>query len=182
MGWVRKLKADLGHEFKSHETDAAGRITYVDLQGADIGDRDLERVGRLTAVRHLNISGNNDVTDVGLKHISNLKDLEYLDIGFTGITDDGLPHVASLPRLRSLLLNGLDEGLTDKGVAALGSLSRLEELRLNSANVTDKSVDTLLTLKALKSLDISQTKITDEGARKLQAGLPKCKIERKTAA
>jgi hypothetical protein len=180
--WIRQLDADLDREYKSHETDASGRITYVDLQESFISDRDLERVGRLAAIRHINISGNSEVTDTGLQRLSQLKDLEYLDIGFTSITDTGLTHLAKLTKLRSLLLNGLGEALTDKGLTTLRSLPQLEELRINSANVTDKSVATILGFKALKSLDISHTRITEEGVRNIRAALPNCKIERDSGA
>lgn len=181
--WIEQLDSDLDREYTSYNLDDDGEFIYVDLQAAQVTNKDLSRLVRMNYLEHLNISGN-EITDGGLIHIAELTRLKHLDIGFNFISDDGLQHLRTLTNLESLLLNGLDDEdqLTDKGIRHLLPLSRLKELRLNSAQITDASIETLLRFRNLKNLDVSWTNISDAGIERLSEGLPDCDIERDSGA
>ena len=185
IDWIKQLDEDLDRdEYDSYELDDDGRIVYVDLQESQLDDDDLARVAPLTRLKHLNISGNVDVTDAGLVHLARLTELAYLDVGFTSVGDDGLDRLVHLRQLRTLILNGLDDDgqLTDAGLRRLLPLDGLEQLRLNGADITDASVDTLMRFTKLTTLDVSQSKVSDAGFHRLEAGLPGCKVMRGYAA
>ena len=56
------------------------------------------------------------MTDAGLKELAGLKNLQSLDLWYTGITDAGLKELAELKSLQVLNLPSL---VTDAGVAEL---------------------------------------------------------------
>jgi hypothetical protein len=64
------------------------------------------------------------ITDTGLIHVAQMKNLERLDLSQTEVTDAGIVHLSSLPHLEYLNLFGTK--VTD---AALGPLSEIKTLR-----------------------------------------------------
>jgi hypothetical protein len=92
------------------------------------------------------------------------------------ITDAALKHLEELTELGRLALPG--DTITDDRLAHLRGLTRLEELDLNNSEVTDAGLVHLAGMNKLRSLNLTYTKVTAAGVEKLQAALPKCKIER----
>jgi Leucine-rich repeat (LRR) protein len=91
-----------------------------------VTDEALAHVGKLTGLREL-ILWDAPLTDSGLKHLRNLKELTTLDLAFaTKISDAGLDDIAALSNLEMLNLAGTK--VTD--VSPLQKLTRLRELRL----------------------------------------------------
>jgi hypothetical protein len=65
------------------------------------------------------------ITDEGISHLANLKDLEYLDLSDTLVTDAGLKHLEGLAKLEELYLHNTH--VTEAGVRELrNSLPSLE--------------------------------------------------------
>ncbi len=96
-----------------------------------------------------------DVTDAGLAHLAAMSNLQLVEIvPAYNITDVGLSHLAKVKTLQVLRLSDSDK-ITDKGLEHLAKLVKLRRLYL---------------------LDCSR--ITATGVKKLQAALPKCRIER----
>jgi hypothetical protein len=74
--------------------------------------------GHAPGVRHLLADGSNRVTDAGLVALSNLKQLETLDLEWSAVTDTGLPRIAAVQTLRWVDL-GFCEGVSAEGIRDL---------------------------------------------------------------
>jgi len=109
-----------------------------------------------------------DITDRGLSHITKLRELEYLNLGYTFVTDGGMRWVAMLGRLRFLGLEATS--ITDRGLQHLENLTELEMLWLAFTSVTDEGLKYLRNMKKLRFLDLRNCLISDAGVVHL-AGL-----------
>jgi hypothetical protein len=82
---------------------------------APIGNRELEIIGRISTLSHLEVGGA-EVTNEGLLHLAELRNLEILTL--RGSFDDaGLSQLQGLPRLRHAQFSA--RGVTEKGIAEL---------------------------------------------------------------
>ena len=128
----------------SQETNLL-QATFLNVS-EDFGDEDLallEPVAEQMAWLNL---GRSAVTDEGMKHIKNLKNLSKLHLEKTAVTDDGLAH--------------------------LSELNRLEYLNLYGTAVTDNGLEHLKNLESLNALYLWQSNATPDGAAKLQSEIP----------
>ena len=66
--------------------------------------------------------------------------------------------------------------ITDERLPDVWSIDRCPGLDLSSTELTDASVDFLITLQHLDALDIRGTEITSDGAERLRAELPNCRV------
>jgi Leucine-rich repeat (LRR) protein len=140
--------------------DVSG-IQRVDsgLWGLPLTDANLERLGGLTALTELDLSGAN-LADRGVDRPghpeaerSELKDLSKL---------------RGLVRLRKLDLSRTP--VTAKTLETIAGLPELVDLRLGYApNIGDDAVPVLLSMKKLETVYLAGTKVTDEGKRRLRA-------------
>lgn len=76
-------------------------------------NRDLERVGGYDTLAELYIKGS-EITDEGLKHLSDLTNLRVLELDTPQVTDAGLEHLLGLERL--LVLKLVDTQVTEQGI------------------------------------------------------------------
>ena len=81
----------------------AQQLASLHLGGADIGDAELQAVGRLPNLVRLHLERTR-VTDAGLPHLRALRHLEYLNLYGTAVGDAGLASLGALASLRSLYL------------------------------------------------------------------------------
>jgi Leucine-rich repeat (LRR) protein len=107
---------------------------------------------------------NTSVTDEGIRTLSQASGLEEIHVVSDLLTDDCMPAVCSLPRLRSLLFDGVP-GVTDRGIAALTNVRDLRELYLNGTQLTDRGLRHVAHLKDLWNLCLNDTRVSDEGVR-----------------
>lgn len=117
-----------------------------------------------------------ELTDAGLTHVAELKDVVSLNLRDTKITSAGLIHLKGLTKLRRLHLERT--GIDDEGIGNLASLSNLVYLNLYGTKITDKSLVQLAELKNLKQLYVWQTEVTDGGVDQLKKALPGLKVVR----
>ncbi|KAI9007957.1 hypothetical protein CLU79DRAFT_777262 [Phycomyces nitens] len=89
-------------------------------------------------LQHMDLTGFLEITDVGLEHISKMKDLKYLSLEGTKVTDEGIGLLKDLLELETLYLDRT--AVTDLGIDALSGLSRLTSLSLSRTNVTDEAL------------------------------------------
>lgn len=109
---------------------------------------------------------------VAMGHVTAVRSLEELRFINYSIASDALEPLASLPRLKSLHIRGVN--LTEQQLGHLSKLSHLTELHLSGSNLGDEGLERLLKLQDLQELSISETDVTDEGLLRL-ARLPRLK-------
>ena len=114
------------------------------------------------------------VTDAGLAQLEGLPDLDTLNLGGAKIDGSGLAHLRGSTKLKWLSLECTQ--VDDAGLANLAGFSELTYLNLLSTPVTDASVDVLLKLPRLEMVVVSGTKMTEAGMKRLQNGLPGCRV------
>jgi len=141
----------------------------------DITEAGTIEVKKLKSLRTLRLGGSK-VTDMDLKHIKELSNLQYLDISATQVTDAGLKELKALKDLKSLIL--IDLKVTNAGLRELKENNNLELLDLRGAQITDDGLAELKALPNLLELLLNGTKVTEAGVKGLQAASPKLGITR----
>jgi uncharacterized membrane protein/mono/diheme cytochrome c family protein len=111
--------------------------------------------------------------DAQITLLTSLSDqIAWLKLGGTKITDVSLKEIAKLKNLNKL---HLDRTLiTDAGIANLKTLPYLEYINLVGTKITDNGLRDVATMKGLKSVYVWQSAVTDSavaGAVKLHPGL-----------
>jgi WD40 repeat protein/serine/threonine protein kinase/Leucine-rich repeat (LRR) protein len=101
------------------------------------------------------------LTDTGLEHLSQLSGLKRLEVSHTDITDDGIEHISRLSEL--LTLDVSHNEITDAAMPHIAKLRNLTELSLGYCQITDKGIANLSALPRLQTLQLSGTKLTREG-------------------
>jgi hypothetical protein len=130
-----------------------------------------EAFGEVTGVQLIDTGA----TDADLRYLRDVPTVERALLSSTNVTDQGIPYLLACPKLRYVSLDGAP--ITDAGIAQLVALTDLETLSLSGTKVTDAGLEHLAKLPKLKELWLRDTAITDAGYRRLQAALPKCKIQ-----
>ncbi len=90
----------------------------------------------------------------------------------TRITDAGLAHLGNLKNLRAVYLS--DSNVSDRGVAQLVTHKEIRHLTLARTLISEKGLAQLTTLRQLEFLDICDTDVDDAGLQHL-AKLPRLK-------
>jgi hypothetical protein len=138
-----------------------------------IGDDGMEYVARCPALEEFTaISG---ISDVGLKRLTQARNLSKVIIVSSHLTDSGLGGIERLNHLESLAL--IWTKITDRGLRRIAALPALRDLNLSGAAITDEGVETLASCTSLKHLRIVGAKVTEKGATTLRTLLPGCEIE-----
>lgn len=123
------------------------------LQGDLVGDSEIRELVRLTYLRHIRISGQNGVTELGISELS------------------------ALPNLETLTLQNVKQ-LSNRGVTEIAKLQHLTELSLwYSEQVDDQAVPDLGKLTSLSKLETRGTKISEDGRKQLRKLLPNCMLD-----
>ena len=139
-------------------------LEYLRVYGG-FKDADLVPVGRLTSLQTLRL-GLLDVTDEGLSHMRNMKQLRSLSLADSPrVTDAGMVYVGEMTGLERLVLNS---AIGDAGIARLTTLTKLRILVLHCTKVTDASLAKLTSLEQLRELNLSGTRVSAAGVRKLR--------------
>jgi internalin A len=121
--------------------DTQGRITGVSLRGTWVGDADLRR-------------------------LSELPDLNTLDLSLTHITDQGMSEIKGLSGIVDLNLY-FAEYVTDEGIAAIKDWKKLKRLNLHGTKISDNGLEHIAGITALESLNVGNTLMTDVGLERL---------------
>ena len=103
------------------------RVTRLRLEGMDLAGRVPPELGRMDALRELNL-GNNRLSGTIPYELSDLTQLEYLNLAGNELTGIIPPELGELEQLKVLDL--ADNQLTEEIPPELGSLTKLEILAL----------------------------------------------------
>ena len=147
-------------------------IKSLALLDCVINDEDIQHlaVNLTTNLQSINISKCNNVTDVGIKYLSDkLPDLHALEISYCGMTDVGIKYLADkMINLHSLKLHCWNAALTSEGLCfMIEKLTKLQSIKFPSVIISDAILKSLsMYTKKLCVLDsmMAQT-ITDNGIK-----------------
>ena len=160
-------------------------LPLVSLQRANLGeieglgDEALVYIGQLTSLTHLHLH-DGAITAEGLKHLTNLQNLELLILGANReLNDAGMAALANLKSLKDLRISYTQVG--DDGLKMLQQLPRLEALWIIHTNVTDKGIGYLSEIKTLKRLYINlwdkNERVTEQALATLKQALPDLEVD-----
>ena len=165
--WLRRL---LGDDFFATVTDAFvtsdGDFKYLEQLdqlkqlrcGLDVTEAGLAHLKDLRQLRKLDLMGRR-VAGVEFEHVAVLTQLEDLNLGGTDAGDAELERLQAMTRLRALGLAGTR--ITDAGLRYLEGLTRLETLSLSKTHIGNAGVEHLRGLARLRVLGLVETRITD---------------------
>lgn len=125
----------------------------LNLAWTGVGDGALEAVADLPQLIELDLWGCREITDAGVLALSEMVQLERLDLGLCEISDVGLRRLLGLNRLQDLSLSGTQ--ISDRGLETLGSVSTLQRLDLSGTRVTGSGLESIAGLPALAVLNMS---------------------------
>jgi hypothetical protein len=100
-----------------------------------------------------------EITDSGLKQLSELTNLVVLNLDKTQISDDGLRHLSGVTKLWHLDLGNTQ--ITNEGLRHMEGM-KLVFLHLDDTLVTDEGLQHLIGMKNLRSLYLNGTQVADE--------------------
>jgi len=122
-------------------------ITELDLSGSKaLTDDGIRHLSRLRQLKYLDLSGT-AVTDCGLSVLQNLPALESVSFAMTAITDEGAHHLTHCPGLQRVNLSWTQTG--DAALRALAGKERLCEFRSGNG-ITDAGLALLHELPVFK--------------------------------
>jgi Leucine-rich repeat (LRR) protein len=136
-------------------------IHRIQLDHTKITDLGLEYLKPLRGVRHLSLYYAEYITDDGLAHLRDWKQLEVLNLRGTRVTSKVFEHLAHLTALRHLDLAFTQ--IDDDGFEHLASLPNLESLAIGGNRLTGSCLPLLKLLPSLRSLDVGGIQRVDSG-------------------
>jgi hypothetical protein len=163
--WLVKLGGTVERDRKSAQSPVVSATLPASI--------DDQAIGRIAVFRHLQVLdlSQTQITNVGLRSLSELRHLRELDLLGTAIGGDGCKVIAGLRELHKL--NLAHTSVADGDVDALAKLPQLRELDLSSTNVTNAGLKRLLVNarlgKGLRKLHLAGLSIDDSGLRAIDS-------------
>ncbi len=151
------------------------RLTLISLSDFSMTDNDLEAIGILPRLEHLDLVGNKNLTDAGLRSLGQGKQLKDLRFVSARLTDAACEAIATFDALEFLVIG--EARITDAGVAKLTVLPKLTQLHIKgNKHITDASLDSLAKLTGLQVLDIAnKPQLTEPPFANFR---PRCRLAR----
>jgi hypothetical protein len=151
-------------EFINRGGFGGGRIGPSTIEAIESGEV-LQALGMLPNLLRLDLS-NFPVTDAGLSHLANCRQLRSLELDHTQITDNGLMQLYGLAELETLGLEG--DQISDFGLRRFSRSTKLVNVSLGDTPITDRALDTIVQWQDLRSLSLGGClNIHDAGFNKL---------------
>lgn len=148
-----------------------GLETFFIWDATDVTDAGAMHLAHLENLQTIHLS-DSQAGDGALKALAKLPKLTRISMQKNMITDEGLAHLAEMKQLQSLWV-GISKGtITDEGLASLAGLENLTKLELQHSQITDAGLEHLKGLKNLRGLIVGNTPVTEEGLAKLRKDLP----------
>lgn len=141
--------------------------------GSAVTNASLETLTELRFLSRLVLSSAEGITDEGMKHVSRLTELNWLDLSGCPLGDAAVEPLATL-KVSNLNLSRTQVG--DQACKVIASMPQVRALFLSGTQVTDKGFTHLRSLKQLRFLDARQTAVTQQAADDLKAEIPQAQI------
>ena len=148
------------------------KLVSLDLTWSGIQDSDILNLSCLKGLKYLSLFGADEITDLGISHLTNLTCLEQLTLGDCELlSPQCLLDIGKIQTLTSLDLFNCPEETTD--ISCLSNLQNLHALNISGMpGLTDDALKVAAQLKHLRKLmircyDPDDNKFTEEGIRHL---------------
>jgi serine/threonine protein kinase len=152
----RKISAQILEESLCYD---AG-LERLDLSYSPVQDPVLKYVANQSNLKELNLQDAKNVSNEGLKNISGLSQLRYLNLEGTAVSDKGLEYLQGMKELRRLNLEHT-KGIFGSGLKYLAGLPHLERLDLERSAISGNCLAPLKTT-ALELLYLDGTHVKDD--------------------
>jgi hypothetical protein len=136
-------------------------LRKITLAHTKISDLGLGHLRPLKNVTHLNCFYCEYITDGGVAYLKDWENLEYLNVRGSEVTSRVFEHLTKMKKLRVL-----DVGFSrvnDDGFDALASFEQLEELHIGGDKMSGLALPLLRLLPGLRHLDVNGSQRTDSG-------------------
>lgn len=143
------------------------KLKSLELCYSGVRDHHLSHLTNLPNLEELNLDSC-PVGDWAIAHLADnnvMPNLARLDLADTDLTDLGMVHLPKFTKMARLSLFYCN--ITNAGLRHLASMPALEVLNLDSRSIGDNGLAYLKGLKNLKSLDVFSGLITDAGCAHL---------------
>jgi Leucine-rich repeat (LRR) protein len=141
------------------------KLKTLKLTNSGITDEAVKTIaGSFPNLVNLDLSSNTQLTDVSLKEISKLKNLESLAVLFCDFSEFGILNVASLPKLKTLDIRA-NMQIGNSGLGAIAGLPSLKSLKHRCPSVSDEGMEALAAAKGLENLEIQDFIITGQSGQ-----------------
>jgi len=157
------------------------------VRARGLSDNEIAALARLRKLRVLDFSGGHAVahaplTDEGLARLVeiDLPQLEILTFGYsTNLTDNGLVHIGRMHTVKWLSFMACPN-VTDRGLPHLLAMKNLTGLDLRGCSgISDRGLEILATKTNWQTILLGGcTNVTPAGVSRLQAALPKARVEK----
>lgn len=140
-----------------------GALRSLHLSYSSVMDEHLSRLTNLPCLEELTLDSS-EITDWALAHFADNKvtpNLSVLDLADCDISDEGLSHLTNFKQLKNLSLFYCD--VSNDGMEYISEMKNLEVLNLDSREISDDGLFYLRHLTNLKCLDIFSGRISDIG-------------------
>lgn len=138
-------------------------IRRLYLQETKIDDEDIEELVAFRNLEHVALPS--QISDMGLKWICEISNLEGLYLAETSISNKGLSELKQCRTLKLLNLSGTS--VSEDGIVALNQLDSLETLDLSATHVGDLSYLSEQSFQKLRYLNLAETSIGDADLKKV---------------
>jgi Leucine-rich repeat (LRR) protein len=158
------------------------KISELNISDTDFTDADVLRLGVLTNLEALSVSGMDNLTDNGFTVVTNFTRLRQIEATHMNISDSSLMHLGRLKFLERVSIGPTEPGptaegleaISSRGFAALGGLTNLQSVyivgrRVLPLQLTDNDLTALAGATNLTSLTLSSCPLTGVGLRHLNA-------------
>jgi Leucine-rich repeat (LRR) protein len=122
----------------------------------------------------VHLANNQQFKDDHLKALSEVHEIESLNLNGTSVTSRGLQHISRLTRLK--FVNLCIGSVGDADLAVFKQLPQLNSLEVSFTAITDEGLEHLRDCKSLRTLYVDKTKVTEQGRAKLKESLPQLQI------
>ncbi len=133
------------------------RVSFLGMAGGRLTNKALEHISDLKELRYVEFP--QSLKDDDLRNLQNLTKLRNLRLG--NVTDDGVAYAARLTSVRSLDFSR--SKVTDRTLLILSNFSKLKELNLCGTQITDLGLTHIGKLNRLQMINLSNTEVTDIG-------------------
>ncbi|MCA9096297.1 MAG: hypothetical protein KDA68_22615, partial [Planctomycetaceae bacterium] len=163
VGWKDSTPVWFPVSFRKYTGGFFRYVNEIDCEDGTLTDQDLRAMGALGGLQSLRVGP--QVSDAGLSRIGRLTHLRYLDLSGSKVRD--LNSFAYCDFRNLLTLDASGSSITNKGFSRFAGAKVLYWINLDSTGITDQGMGALAECKSLTGLNLRDTKITDNGLKSL---------------